>query len=83
MKYGLYCIRDDKVGFLAPAIDYNDASAMRNFREVINDGDFAKHRHDLSFYRVGEFDTLSGNLSTIDAPVYLCSGSDFSDNGGV
>lgn len=82
MKYGLYCIRDDKVGFLAPAVDYNDASAMRNFREVINDGDFAKHRHDLSFYRVGEFDTLSGSVCPVDAPAFLCSGCDFADNGG-
>lgn len=83
MKYGLYCIRDDKVGFLAPAVDYNDASAMRNFREVINDGDFAKHRHDLSLYRVGEFDSLSGYILPLGAIDYLCSGSDFSDNGGV
>lgn len=82
MKYGLYSIRDDKVGFLAPAIDYNDASAMRNFREVINDGDFSKHRHDLSLYRVGEFDTLSGTVCPADAPAFLCSGCDFADNGG-
>ena len=82
MKYGLYCIRDDKVGFLAPAVDYNDASAMRNFREVINDGDFAKHRHDLSLYRVGEFDTLSGIVCPLDAPAFLFSGCDFADNGG-
>lgn len=82
MKYGLYCIRDDKVGFLPPAVDYNDASAMRSFLEVMDGGDFAKHRRDLSFYRIGEFDSLSGHVSALDAPAYLCSGSDFSDIGG-
>lgn len=82
MKYGLYSIRDDKVGFLYPACDYNDASAMRNFTEVINDGDFSKHRGDLSLYRIGEFDSLSGCVSALDAPDYLCSGSDFSGIGG-
>ena len=68
MIYGLYCIRDDKVGFLPPAVDLNDASAMRNFIEVMDSAEFVKHRHDLSLYRIGEYDTSSGLVCPFDAP---------------
>lgn len=84
MRYGIYAMRDDKVGFLAPAIDASDASAMRSFGDAISDPDGLPGLHpaDFSLYRIGEYDTDSGHVFGLDAPSYLCSGSDFRPNRG-
>ena len=36
MKYGLYSVRDNKVGFMIPTADISDQSAIRQFGYNIN-----------------------------------------------
>lgn len=84
MIYGIYAMRDEKVGFLAPALDATDASAMRSFADAISNRDSLPGLHpaDFSLYRVGDYDTDSGRIIPNDAPSYLCCGSDFNNDRG-
>lgn len=68
MKYGVYCIRDIKVGYLSPVVDVNDAVAMRNFEHAIMRGDsvYNSHAADFALYKIGEYDSDVGVLSPIE-----------------
>ena len=85
MIYGIYAMRDEKVGFLAPALDATDASAMRSFADAISNRDSLPGLHpaDFSLYRVGYYDTDSGHIRGDDVPCFLCSGSDYLVDRGV
>ena len=64
MKYNVYCIRDDKTGFLTPTVDTNHFTAARNFANAIMQGQgvLFTHADDFRLYCIGEFDTESGQL---------------------
>lgn len=65
MKYGMYSIRDFKTGFLTPTIDVNDASAMRNFENAVLQNEqtlFFTHPEDYALYRIGDYDSDTGEL---------------------
>lgn len=65
MKQPLYCIRDVKVGFMAPTPDMSDQSAIRNFSYAINgDGIMNYSPKDFDLYKVGEFDTDTGQIDS-------------------
>ena len=36
MIYGIYAIKDVKVGFMQPFIQVNDGVAVREFRNIVN-----------------------------------------------
>ena len=77
MKYPLYCIRDVKVGFLAPQVDQSDQSAIRNFSFAVNgnDGIMNFSPKDFDLYKVGEFESEDGKIKSI-IPELICSGTD-------
>lgn len=76
MKYPIYSIKDNKVGFMMPQADQNDASAIRGFSFAINNSDsimgFSPNDYDL--YKIGEFDSDKGKLIT-QVPDLIVSGS--------
>ena len=64
MKFSIYSIRDAKTGFMAPTFDMNDASAARNFEHAVMNSASLMNSHpgDYALYRIGEFDSESGEL---------------------
>lgn len=75
MKYPLYSYRDVKVGFMPPQADQSDQSAIRGFSYAINGNNgmmnFAPKDFDL--YKVGEFDTETGEVKPC-VPELIVSG---------
>ena len=73
MKYPMYAICDAKTGYMPPTIDYNDASAVRNFEHAVKASDslMGSHPSDYSLRRVGEYDTDTGVITPEDFPVVL------------
>lgn len=82
MIYHVYCIRDRLVGFLTPTIDQSDPVAMRNFEMSIDsvkrDRSLMAFRpSDYALYRIGDFDTDTGELLPTVPPVTICTGDGF------
>lgn len=73
MIYGIYAIRDAKTSFMPCNVDYNDASAVRNFEHACKAPDslMASHPADYSLWRLATYDTDSGVISPESAPVQL------------
>lgn len=75
MIYGMYSVKDLKTGYLPPTFDMNDLSAMRNFEHACMNEEslFFTHPSDYQLFKVGSFDTESGDIETeivflMDAP---------------
>ena len=68
MKYGIYAVKDQLVGFMSPTLDKNDETAKRNFKSSVNrmdhDGDYIVN--DLALYCLGEFDVETGVITSRD-----------------
>ena len=75
MKYNLYAIRDDKVGFMVPTSDPNDAVAVRGFSSAVKraERDMDERVFDMELYRVGEFDIDSGKIKPCNPPAFIVS----------
>lgn len=67
MKYGIYAIRDVHTGFLSPAADLNDQTAIRNFEHAVSQSQslMFSHPEHYSLYKIGEFDSDTGELCGI------------------
>lgn len=76
MKYPIYCVRDNKVGYEPSLLlDMNDASILRGFGFQINNRNGIKSYSpaDYDLFKVGYFDTESGQLESI-VPEFLTNG---------
>ena len=62
MIYGLYAIKDSKTAFMPCNVDYNDASAIRNFEHAVMAPDSLMRSHpgDYALYCLGSYDTETG-----------------------
>lgn len=62
MIYGVYAIKDAKTSFLPCNVDYNDASAIRNFEHAViaPDSLMRSHPADYTLYRLGSYNTETG-----------------------
>lgn len=62
MILGVYCIRDQKVGWMTPTVDQNDACAVRNFVHAIKNTQSILNTHpkDFDLYKIGSFDSDEG-----------------------
>ena len=62
MKYGMYCVKDLKTGYIPPTFDYNDESAIRNFEHACSKTEslFFTHPADYQLWCVGYFDSDTG-----------------------
>lgn len=76
MKYGLYAIRDVKTGFMTPTMDVNDESAARNFYHAVqnSEGILYTFASDFSLFRIGEFDSESGQVEPLIPIVFVADG---------
>lgn len=76
MILGIYAMRDHKSGFLTPTLDSDDKIAIRNFQLAFkaarNDSLFANFPEDYSLYRLGSYDTDSGEITSCAVPTFLC-----------
>ena len=77
MKYGLYSVRDEKVGFLPPLTDQSEQSAIRAFAFAINNPENIMNfsPKDFDLYKVGEFDSIKGVITPLDIPELVYSGT--------
>lgn len=77
MKFGIYCVRDVKSGFQTPTAQVNDAVAVRGFASAVINSDSVlfTHASDFALYKVGEFDTDTGHITSLDLPVELMQAS--------
>lgn len=77
MKFGVYAVRDLKVGFQSVTIQPNDATAVRGFESTVlsSDSVLFTHAEDFSLFKLGEFDQDSGRLIPLDLPVQLIEAS--------
>lgn len=75
MKYPVYCIRDNKVGFQPQLlVEQNDATAVRGFSYAINaEGMMNYSPTDFELFKIGEFEVDTGKFDSI-IPVNVCSG---------
>lgn len=64
MKGYLYSIKDAKTGFMAPAFDSNDATAVRNFDAACQHPEslLRQYPSDFSLWRVAEIDLDTGKV---------------------
>lgn len=64
MIYGVYAIKDAKTSFMPCNVDYNDASAIRNFEHAVMAPDSLMRSHpaDYTLYRLGSYNTETGTL---------------------
>ena len=82
MIYPVYCILDSVLdAFEPPFVAYHDAAASRTFRNLLEDENspYFRNKSDYSLWRVGEFNTAEGIISS--SPVRLMSGFGGESNG--
>lgn len=74
MKYGLYAIRDVKVGFMSVMTDNNDSTAIRNFEHACSNVQsvFYTHPSDYSLYKIGVYDSDSGVIESLSPVQFIC-----------
>lgn len=77
MKYPIYSYRDNKVGFGNPICDMNDQSAIRGFSYAVNQNNGLMNfsPKDFDLFKLGEFDSSTGVISSLKVPVLVVSGS--------
>lgn len=71
----LYCLRDRKVGFLAPVLADSDELAMRDVQNALRRGTgtlIDTHPEDFSLCCVGSFDQGTGVIASLSAPDFIC-----------
>lgn len=77
MKFGVYAVRDLKVGFQSVTIQANDVAAVRGFESTVINSDSVlfTHSEDFSLFKLGEFDQDSGRLIPLELPMQLVEAS--------
>lgn len=77
MKYPVYSIRDKATAFMAPMVDVNEQSAIRNFAQAVNSGNgsLAFQPGDFDLYKVAEFDDQKGTLFPIEPIQFIVNGN--------
>lgn len=66
MIYGIYAIKDTKVGFMQPFIQVNDAVAVREFTNIVNSGNsvVSANYTDMELYRIGSYNQDTGLIES-------------------
>lgn len=77
MIQGIYSIKDEKVGYLQIMQDTNDMTALRNFDYAINREDslYKANKSDFRLYKLGTFDTVTGEIVLEPTQDLLADGS--------
>lgn len=72
MIYGIYSVKDSKVGFGSPFFDSSDDSAIRGFNYAFdsNTGIIRYSPGDFQLFKLGVFDSVSGHIEPC-IPVFI------------
>lgn len=73
----LFAFRDKKVGYWSPFVHHSDATAQREFKQMVNhsNNEFVVQNYpDIDLYHIGSFDDQTGDL--VSDVRYICNGSD-------
>lgn len=78
MLYSIYSFRDKYTQFAHPAIDENDMAAKRNFAYMVNNnpGVMNFEPSDFDFYRIGTFDSKTGEIRPVSPIEFICNGQE-------
>lgn len=81
MKYYLYSIRDKYRSFMQPMMDTSKEAAKRGFGVAINNGpqELGYAPSDFDLYKVGEFDSDSGEIKAVTPIEFICNGMEVFD----
>lgn len=76
MLYGIYTILDSKSGYIGLSLDHSDQTATRNFQLAIRQPGTLMNQfpEDYRLFKVGEFDTESGQLDPYLKPEFVYQG---------
>ena len=76
MTYGVYSFRDNKVGFGQIWYDANDEVAKRGFAMMMtnSDGIMGFAPGDFDLFKIGEFDSETGQLDSVWPIQFIVSG---------
>lgn len=80
MKSRIFSVRDVKAGaYLQPFYSVNTETALRSFKFTAEDSkhDFNRFASDYQLYELGEYDDVSGNVSSLAQPHYIACAADF------
>lgn len=78
MKYGIYVMRDAKVGFLQQfLLEECEEIAVRNFQYAMQRPDtiFEAFTQDFDLYKLGSFDNETGAIELSPVPQLVVSGA--------
>lgn len=77
MIFGIYAVRDLKVGFQSICVQPNDAAAVRGFESTVINSESVlfTHSEDFSLFKLGEFDAETGRIKALDLPMQLVEAS--------
>lgn len=77
MIYGIYAIKDEKVGFLQIMQDSNDFTAIRNFNFAMSRPDslYQANKGDFKLYKLACFDSITGELDLLPSMQMIADGS--------
>ncbi|UPW41655.1 nonstructural protein [Peromfec virus RodF8_29] len=77
MDYGVYAMRDARIGFLSPTIEINDDVAIRNFYHAVthSDGVLDSFANDFSLYRIGSYESDHAQLIPMSPIQHLAEAS--------
>lgn len=79
-KVNVYAVRDSKAEvYNSPFCLKNHPLAIRSFEQHCNNPqtDWSKFPEDFSLFHLGEYDTETGRLITLDSPVQIAQALDF------
>lgn len=74
MELNMYSVYDRKARiYNSPYVLANDQMAIRSFRLIVNDKESMVHHYpeDFVLYRIGKFNSNTGNLDTEGGPVEI------------
>ena len=75
MIYGVFAIKDTLVGFMQPFIQLNKATAVREFKHIINGSSHvADNFENMELYSLGTFNQDTGELTSCVS--FVCKGVD-------
>lgn len=79
MIYGLYAIKDTKVGFMQPFIQVNDDVAVREFRNIVNSSNslVSANYTDMELYQLGSYNQDTGLVESKVS--FIVKGADVKD----
>lgn len=72
----IFTIHDSKAeAFSAPIVIRNKGEALRGLTEVVNDAthQYGKYPSDYTLFEIGEWNDLTGNITTYDAKISVCN----------